>query len=97
MSILDQLEYPMVEAISQASYVYDAVWMIALTLNQSIAEIAERLPGQSLANFTYNNSKMLEIFIEQMSNLTFRGVSVSRQCVCVCVCVCYFGLTCRVQ
>jgi len=77
VSILNQLGYPSDEATTQARYVYDAVWMIALTLNQSITEIAERLPGQSLANFTYDNAKMLEIFIEQMSNLTFSGVSVS--------------------
>jgi len=89
--VLDQLGYRDDESITQARYVYDAVWMIALTLNQSIADIEERFPGQSLRNFTYDNSNISQIFIERMSKLTFRGVSVSRKlcvlCVCVIVCV----------
>ncbi|XP_065920337.1 gamma-aminobutyric acid type B receptor subunit 2-like isoform X2 [Dysidea avara] len=73
-SILDQLGYPGDEPITQARYVYDAVWMIALTLNQSIPDIEDHL-GLTLQSFTYDHSDITDIFIKRMSNLTFRGVS----------------------
>lgn len=88
-NILAQLDYPEEEAITQARYVYDAVWMIALTLNRSIDIIKDRLPGQSLSSFTYNNTAMTKIFIDVMSNITFRGVSVSK-----ILCVCLFFYKC---
>ena len=78
-SILNQLDYPEDEAITQARYVYDAVWMIALTLNQSIADLEDRL-NLTLNDFSYDpdSYNITKIFIERMSNLTFCGVSVSK-------------------
>ena len=72
---LKSLNYPDNEAISQAIYVYDAVWMVAFAFNKSIAVLAEK--NQTLADFTYDNSEMRQIFIDQLSKLNFRGVSVS--------------------
>ena len=51
--------------------------MIALTLNQSIPDIEDHL-GLTLQSFTYDHSDITDIFIKRMSNLTFRGVSVSK-------------------
>ena len=54
---------------------YDAVWMIAYALNNSIEVLARK--NLTLADFTYENDEIREVFVEQLSRLEFRGVSVS--------------------
>ena len=54
---------------------YDAVWMVARALNKSIGVLAGR--NLTLADFTYENDEIRQVFIEQLSRLEFRGVSVS--------------------
>ena len=53
---------------------YDAVWMVALAFNHSIEDL-ERI-NQTLADFTYENDDILEVFVRHLSLLDFRGVSV---------------------
>lgn len=53
---------------------YDAVWMVAFALNKSIAVLAKK--NQTLADFTYENTEMRQVFVDQLSSLDFRGVSV---------------------
>ena len=54
---------------------YDAVWMIAHALNNSIEVLARK--NLALTDFTYENDEIRQVFVEQLSRLEFRGVSVS--------------------
>lgn len=56
-------------------FVFDAVWLIALTLNKSINPIQMKL-NKSLENFTYKDSDMAQIFTETLQKLRFRGITV---------------------
>jgi len=48
--------------------------MVAFALNNSIAVLAKK--NQTLADFTYDNTEIRQVFIDQLSSLNFRGVSV---------------------
>ena len=49
--------------------------MTAFAFNNSIEILAKN--NQTLADFTYNNHEMRKVFVDQLSKLNFRGVSVS--------------------
>lgn len=57
-----------------ASYAYDAVWAIALTLNRSIDRLANI--DRRLEDIHYNDKEALAIFMEQMQSLEFSGITV---------------------
>lgn len=57
-------------------FVFDAVWLIALTLNNSIKPIQMKL-NKSLENFTYKDSDMAQVFSETLQKLRFRGITVT--------------------
>lgn len=56
-------------------FVFDAVWLIALTLNNSIKPIQMKL-NKSLENFTYKDSDMAQMFSETLQKLRFQGITV---------------------
>ena len=49
--------------------------MVAFALNNSIAVLAGR--NLTLTDFTYENDEIGQVFVDQLSILDFRGVSVS--------------------
>lgn len=55
-------------------FVFDAVWLIALTLNNSIKPIQAQL-NKSLENFTYKDSDMAQMFSETLQKLRYRGIT----------------------
>ena len=57
-------------------FVYDAIWTIALALNFSIQILAERGLGR-LEDFTYNSVEMADVLTEVVTNVSFKGISVS--------------------
>ena len=63
-------------AIDYASYSYDAVWAIALTLNRSIDQLANI--DRRLEDIDYNDKEVLAIFMEQMRSLEFLGITVRK-------------------
>ena len=64
------------DVLLSVGYVYDAVWTIALALNSSISILEERGLGR-LEDFTYNSTKMADVFKEAVANVSFQGISVS--------------------
>jgi hypothetical protein len=57
-----------------AGLTYDAVWAIGLALNGSMSELATT--NKSLADFNYDDSTILNVFMRQMYKLKFPGQSV---------------------
>ena len=49
--------------------------MAAFAFNNSIELLATK-NNQTLADFTYDNYEMRQVFVKQLSTLDFRGVSV---------------------
>lgn len=58
-----------------ASFGYDAAWTCALTLNASIEALKER--KMKLEDFSYNNTRMRNVFTDIMGRVNFHGMSVS--------------------
>ncbi|XP_002736691.1 gamma-aminobutyric acid type B receptor subunit 1-like [Saccoglossus kowalevskii] len=60
-----------------ASYCYDAVWSIALTLNQSIDILQNdaNTTNRRLEDFHYEDNSMRKVFMDVLENLNFEGVS----------------------
>ena len=56
-------------------FVFDAMWTIALTLNNSMHEIKTTL-NKSLADFTYKDSSMVQILKKTLENVNFQGITV---------------------
>lgn len=56
-------------------FVFDALWTIALTLNNSMHEIKTAL-NKSLADFTYEDSSMVQILKKTLENVHFQGITV---------------------
>ncbi|RDD38504.1 Gamma-aminobutyric acid type B receptor subunit 2 [Trichoplax sp. H2] len=56
-----------------AGYSYDAIWAIAIALNQSIPRL--RLIEKTLENFQYDDEDYFNIFKEEIENVTFHGVT----------------------
>ena len=56
-------------------FVFDSVWTIALTLNNSMHQINTTL-NRSLADFTYKDSSMAKILKQTLENLEFQGITV---------------------
>ena len=55
----------------------DAVWAIALAINNSIAPVREKL-NKTLEEFTYKGGRgMTDIMYEEMKKLNFYGTTVS--------------------
>lgn len=57
-------------------FVFDSVWTIALTLNNSIHQIKTTL-NKSLTDFTYKDSSMVQILKKTLENLKFQGITVN--------------------
>jgi len=49
--------------------------MVAFALHNSIAVLAKK--NQTLEDFTYDNTEVQKVFVDQLSSLNFKGVSVS--------------------
>ncbi|XP_077991244.1 gamma-aminobutyric acid type B receptor subunit 1-like [Glandiceps talaboti] len=62
---------------SKAAYCYDAVWSVALTLNESMETLktAPNLTSRRLEDFAYSDEKMKQVFIDTLNTLHFDGVS----------------------
>ncbi|CAH1784847.1 unnamed protein product [Owenia fusiformis] len=52
-------------------YGYDAIWSMALTMNNTI----KRIEPQTLDEFTYKHKNYTDIFLEEMKNLSFTGAT----------------------
>ena len=73
---LDRLNYPRSEALSDAIYVYDAVWAAAFALHNA-SETLKALPEpQELTDFTYERGDINAYILQAALGLDFRGVSV---------------------
>ncbi|RDD41771.1 Gamma-aminobutyric acid type B receptor subunit 2 [Trichoplax sp. H2] len=72
-----QKHYPNYTANEQyAGYAYDAVWCIALSLNNSIRPLHKN-HGTKLEKFVYHSSDFIDTFVSQMEELKFMGISGS--------------------
>lgn len=58
-----------------SGFAYDAVVAMTLALNKSEEVLARK--NKSLADFTYNDSEMAQLFKNSLSEVTFLGFSVS--------------------
>ena len=58
-----------------ATFAYDAVWTIALTLNKSTTVLQQQ--NMTLEEFDYNNTFMRKTFMKYAKTLSFQGMSVS--------------------
>jgi len=56
-----------------AALAYDAVWSMALALNSSLEILQEK--NLSLSNYTYGQSAVTQVILEQFYQLDFQGVS----------------------
>ena len=56
-------------------FAFDSVWMIALTLNNSIQQIHTEL-NRSLEDFNYKDSDMAQILKKTLESLEFQGITV---------------------
>ena len=70
---------PYKEPSRHAAFAYDAVWTIALTLNQSISALKKQneTRNMSLEDFDYTNTAMRKIFMKTAKGISFQGMSVS--------------------
>lgn len=66
----------LLSSVFYAPLTYDAVWSLALALNASIPLLAER-KLTPLTEFTYENDKMRDVFMETMSQTNFEGMMVN--------------------
>ena len=62
-----------------AAFAYDAVWVLALTLNRSISALKDnnKTRNMTLADFDYTNVAMRKIFMKYAKTISFQGMSVS--------------------
>lgn len=69
---------PYKEPSRHAAFAYDAVWTIALTLNQSIAALKQQneTRNMSLEDFDYTNMAMRKAFMKIARGISFQGMSV---------------------
>lgn len=70
---------PYKEPSRYAAFAYDAVWTIALTLNQSISVLKQQneTRNMSLEDFDYTNIAMRNTFMKVAKSISFQGMSVS--------------------
>ncbi|CAH1272386.1 GABBR1 [Branchiostoma lanceolatum] len=59
----------------EAPLAYDAVWALALALNQTITRLKEKGVNVGLDKFTYDNSTIFREFYRAMDSTSFQGVS----------------------
>ena len=65
-----------VAAISRdhhSSYVYDALWAMALGLNRTLT----RMPGKRLDLLPYGDNETVGVLMKELDQVTFNGVTVS--------------------
>lgn len=60
-----------------AGFGYDAIWAIALALNNSIQEL--QMHNKTLTDFNYHDSEMGIILLNQMKQIEFEGVTVRKK------------------
>ena len=65
---------------SFSSFAYDAIWSIALTLDQ--ASYILNSQNKQLSNFTYGDNETAILFRDILRNLSFYGMSVSNYLLC---------------
>ena len=61
---------------------YDGIMLMALALNQSIEDLKHLIPPKRLEDFSYQDTKMVEVFNENVRHMEFTGISVSTYYVC---------------
>lgn len=61
-------------ALNFAGFAYDATWIIAAALNNSIQRLAEI--NESLDNYHYGSNIFVDIFKEEMAKVQFLGITV---------------------
>ncbi|PFX29247.1 Gamma-aminobutyric acid type B receptor subunit 2 [Stylophora pistillata] len=68
---------PYKEPSRHAAFAYDAVWTIALTLNESISALQQQneTRNMSLEDFDYTNTAMRKTFMKIAKGLSFQGMS----------------------
>ena len=77
-SNLTALNYRRSEAIRQANFAYDAVWLAALALHNASMELENgTTPGRRLSDFTYADSDINHMILSAAIGVKFRGVTVS--------------------
>ncbi|XP_072027770.1 gamma-aminobutyric acid type B receptor subunit 1-like [Amphiura filiformis] len=59
----------------QSSLGYDGAWTIALTLQKANQMLQELDPSLTVANFTYDQSNITDLFFSIIENIRFEGVS----------------------
>ncbi|KAI8792090.1 gamma-aminobutyric acid type B receptor subunit 2 [Biomphalaria glabrata] len=59
----------------RAPQAYDAVWAIALALNNTLTYLKQTNDSRRLENFTYNDSQFSRLLHEGMKNVTFKALS----------------------
>ena len=81
VSNLTALNYLRSEAIRQARFAYDSVWLAALALHNASLELENRTngttQGRRLSDFTYADSEINHIILSAAIGVNFRGVTVS--------------------
>ncbi|KAH9508642.1 hypothetical protein Btru_049497 [Bulinus truncatus] len=59
----------------RAAEAYDAVWALALALNNTLTYLIQTGDSMRLEDFSYNNTRFYEIIHEAMRNVSFNAVS----------------------
>ena len=78
VSNLTALNYLRSEAIRQAGFAYDSVWLAALALHNASMELENRTNGtRRLSDFTYADNEINHIILSSAIGVNFRGVTVS--------------------
>ncbi|XP_077997881.1 gamma-aminobutyric acid type B receptor subunit 2-like [Glandiceps talaboti] len=65
---------PSLQGYSSAGSAYDAVWALALALNNTMNVLEESNDNKRLEDFTYGDSQMAQLILKSMANVTFNGV-----------------------
>ena len=77
-SNLTALNYLRSEAIRQANFAYDTVWLAALALHNTSMELENSANGTTrLSDFTYADSEINLLIRRAAMGVNFRGVTVS--------------------
>ncbi|XP_040570916.2 LOW QUALITY PROTEIN: gamma-aminobutyric acid type B receptor subunit 1-like [Lepeophtheirus salmonis] len=63
----------MPEGYLEAPLAYDAVWAIALALNQTMERLAQQ--GKTIEDYNYDNNKIAKIILEEIADVKFTGIS----------------------
>ncbi|XP_033640526.1 gamma-aminobutyric acid type B receptor subunit 1-like isoform X2 [Asterias rubens] len=65
----------MLTGYQEAPYGFDSVWTLALALQEAETRLQKFDPPRSIANFSYEDDEMADMFFEIMNATNFKGVS----------------------